>query len=429
MGRSSGRRKGRVAGAAGALVVAFALGGCTGGTIDPGEHFGAVDETIAGDTATALQQVLDDAVILSGSSGGLAAVAAPWAGEWRGVTGSVGFDEGSPAVEPEQTFHLAGVTSEITCLLLLKLVDTGAVALDDPVDDYVTDIPGLDGITLEHLCRHTSGLADYYPQLRVHFMQNPGRVWSPIELISSALAAPRTGAPGQTYAYSRTNLLLLGVALERTTDRTWSDLVREYVAGPLGLTGTTLPAPSVLEQPGLIGAYAARPGPDGAPDCAARLDSSLQSSSMGGAAGGARSQLDDTVRLSQALASGVLLTEHTAREQWTTAAVPGADPWVSQGIGGMAYGPLRGLASEATGALTAAFTDPGTGLTVVVALNNSSSGQDFVRETAFALASIASKTAAVSGETQPLVELPWSVDQAKQRMQELSRCALPPAEG
>jgi D-alanyl-D-alanine carboxypeptidase len=424
-----GRRRGRFAGAASALVVAFALAGCTGGTIDPAAGFGAVDETIAGDTATALQQVLADAVALSGSSGGLAAVSAPWAGEWRGVTGAVRFDEGAPAVEPEQTFHLAGVTAEITCLLMLKLVDTGVFALDDPVDDYVTDIPGLEGITLEQLCRHTSGLADYYPQLRVHFMQNPGRIWSPIELISSALALPRVGAPGQTYSYARTNLLLLGLALERATHRGWSDLAKEYVTGPLALTGTTLPAPSVLEQAGLMGGYAARPGPDGSPDCAARLDDSLQSSSMGGAAGGARSQLDDTVKLSQALASGVLLSERTAREQWTTAAVPGADPWVAQGIGGMAYGPLRGTASEATGALTAAFTDPGTGLTVVVALNNSTSGQDFVRETAFALASIASKTPAASGEAQPLVELPWSVDQATQRMQELARCALPPAEG
>lgn len=429
MGRSLGRRRGRVAGAAGALVVAVALGGCTGGTVDPAASFDAVDETIAGDTATALQQVLTDAISLSGSSGGLAAVSVPWAGEWRGVAGAVSFDEGAPAVEPEQTFHLAGVTSEITCLILLRLVDAGEVALDDPVDEYVTDIPGLEGITLEQLCRHTSGLADYYPQLRVSFMQNPGRIWSPIELISSSLAAPRTGAPGEAYSYSRTNLLLLGLALERSTHRSWSDLAKEYVIGPLGLTGTSLPAPSALEHAGLIGAYAARPGPDGSPDCAARFDDSVQSSSMGGAAAGAHSQLNDTVRLSQALATGALLSERTAREQWTTSAVPGAEPWVAQGIGGAVYGPLRGTASESTGALTAAFTDAGTGLTVVVALNNSSSGQDFVRETAFALASIASKTPAVAGASQPLVELPWSVDQATQRMQELARCALPPAEG
>lgn len=429
MGRSQGRRRGRVAGAASALVVVFALAGCTGGVVDPAAQFDAVEETIAGDSATALQQVLADAVALSGSSGGLAAIAAPWAGEWRGVAGTVSFDEGAAAVAPEQVFHLAGVTSEVTCLVMLRLVDAGVVDLDDPVDDYVTDIPGLEGITLEQLCRHSSGLPDYYGGLRGHFMQNPGRVWSPVELISSALAMPRAGAPGQAYSYSRTNMLLLGLALERATHRSWNELANEYVADPLDLTSTSLPGATVLDDPELIGAYAAPPAPDGSPDCAARLDDSRQSSSMGGAAGGARSSLDDTVKISQALATGALLSERVAREQWTTAQVPGADAWVAQGIGGMAYGPLRGSATEATGALTAAFTDPSTGLTVVVALNNSSSGQDFVRETAFALASIASKMPAASGKTQPLVELPWSVDQAKQRMQELARCSTPPTEG
>ena len=51
-------------------------------------------------------------------------------------------------------------------------------------------------------------------------------------------------------------------------------------------------------------------------------------------------------------------------------------------------------------------------LTVVVALNNSTSGADFVREVAFALASLGSKAAPAEGRELPLVELPWSVDQA-----------------
>jgi D-alanyl-D-alanine carboxypeptidase len=414
---------------AAALVIAAALGGCTGGTVDPESTYGGVDDTIAGDTATALQQLLTDAVALSGSSGGLAAIAAPWAGDWQGATGTERFDEAATPVEPGHAFHLAGVTTEITCLVLLRLADRGVVALDDPVSDHVTDIPGLEGITLEQLCRHTSGLADYYPALRVNFMQNPERRWSPLELIASALATPRTAAPGAAYSYSRTGVLLLSVALERTTDRSWNDLAAEYVFNPLGMRDTVLPAPDDTDAIRALGAYAAPPGADGAPDCAARIDDSKQSSSMGGGAAGARSTLDDTVKLSQAFAAGTLLSERLAREQWTTAPVPGADTWVAQGIGGTAYGPMRGTVSESTGALTAALTDPATGLTVVVSLNNSSAGWDFVRETAFALASVASKTPAASGETQPLVELPWSADQARQRMQELARCQNPPTEG
>jgi D-alanyl-D-alanine carboxypeptidase len=398
------------------------VSGCTSATIDPEAGYGGVDEPIGGDTAAALQQVLVDAVALSGSSGGLAAVAAPWAGDWQGATGTERFDEGSPAVSADAGLQLAGVTGEMTCLLLLRLADEGVVDLDDPVTDHVDDIPGLDGITLEQLCRHTSGLADYYPGLRVHFMQNPQRVWSPIELISSSLALPRTGAPGESYSYSRSGLLLLAIALERTTDRSWNDLASEYLFDPLGLETTVLPAPPAVQTAGALGAYAARPGPDGAPDCAARLDASVQSSSMGGAAAGGRSTLDDVVAFSQAFSSGALLSERLAREQWTTGPISNAPEWITAGLGGMTFGPLRGTVSESTGALTAAMSDPATGLTVVISLNNSSAGEAFVREAAYALASVAAKAPAAGGETAPLVELPWSAEQAAAGMQQLARC-------
>jgi len=83
---------------------------------------------------------------------------------------------------------------------------------------------------------------------------------------------------------------------------------------------------------------------------------------------------------------------------------------------------MRGTAGETAGALTAAFTDPESGLTVVVALNNSTPGAEFVRETAFALASLASKANPADGRERPLVELPWSADQATAKMQELAIC-------
>ncbi len=104
------------------------------------------------------------------------------------------------------------------------------------------------------------------------------------------------------------------------------------------------------------------------------------------------STLEDTWRLSEAFATGALLSEATERKQWTTAPLGGSAPaWQTVGIGALQYGPMRGTAGESAGALTAAFTDPESGLTVVVALNNSTPGADFVRETAFALASLASK--------------------------------------
>ncbi|WP_127794953.1 serine hydrolase [Agromyces sp. LHK192] len=409
------------------VAAVFALSGCTGGSVDPAARYDGVDAEVTGDPAAALQQVLVDAVALSGSSGGVASVSAPWAGDWSGAVGVVGFDEGAATTTPDSRFRMAGVSSMVTCLLLMRLVDAGTVALDDQVGQYVDDMPGLDGITLEQLCSHESGLADYRPSLYAHFIHNPERVWSRIELISAGVARDRVGAPGQLYSYSDTGLLLLAVALERASHRDWNDLVRQYVLEPLDLEDTELPAADTVAPDGVIGAYVSPPGADGAPDCAARVDDSRQSSSMGGEASGLVSSLDDAVVLAQANAGGALVGEHSYREQWATELVPGAAPWVSQGIGGTQYGPLRGTASATVGVLTAAFSDPETGLTVVISVNNSSSGQDFIREASFALASIASKLPAAEGQAQPLIELPWSVEQAREKMTQSARCSTPAA--
>ena len=409
-----------------AIAAALALSGCTAGAIDPGAQFDQVEAAFDEELATQLQTVLDEAVALSGSSGGVAGVWAPWAGEWESASGAMSFAEQAPAVTPDAGVRMATLTTEVTCTILLRLVDAGSVALDDDVSTYVDWIPGIDGITLEQLCRHTSGLADYYPGLRSHFVRNPERVWPANELLASGLALSRVGSPGEQWSHSRTGVLLLAMALERHTGRSWSELADHYVLDPLGLDQTTLPPPSAAAPDGILGAYSAGIAQDGTIDCAVMLDDSSQSSSIGGAAAGAVSSLDDLHRLSEAFATGALVGEHNTREQWSPTPLGGDAPtWQQWGIGGAQYGPMRGTAGETAGALTAAFTEPTSGLTVVVALNNSTSGADLARETAFALASLASKARATADREQPLVDLPWSFEQATAKMHELAKCPRP----
>jgi D-alanyl-D-alanine carboxypeptidase len=410
------------------VALALALTGCTGGGVDPVSQFDPVDAPLADELAANLEAVLDQAVALSGSSGGVAGAWAPWSGEWTGASGTVDFTEGAVAVKTDTEFRITTVTTEITCTILLRLADAGEVSLDDEVAEYVDWIPGLDGITLEQLCRHTSGLADYYPSLRSHFVSNPQRNWPANELLSNGLALSRVGPPGEVVRESRTGLMLLTAALEQRTGQSWSELAERYVYDPLGLEDTRIPPPEQVEHPGVLAAYSAAIAQNGAIDCAALVDDTAQSSSTGGPAAGAVSNLEETARLNEAFATGALVSEATARRQWTTVPLGGSAPaWQSAGIGAQQYGPMRGAAGESIGSLSAAFTDPETGLTVVVALNNSTSGAEFVREVAFALASLASKAAPAEGRELPLVELPWSVDQATAKMQELAKCP-PPAE-
>ncbi|WP_353826990.1 serine hydrolase domain-containing protein [Agromyces sp. SYSU T0242] len=424
MAAGAGRIRRLVAACVATTLALAGLASCTtsGG---PSSEYDQADAAFSPEVVEQLEATLADALELSGSSGAVAGVWAPWAGEWTTGAGAVDFTDGAAGVTEETRFQLAAGTGAVTCLLMLRMVDAGVVELDQPVSSLVRGIPGLDGITLEQLCRNTSGIADYYEPLRRYFRDNPERVWPAAELIASGLASGRTGEPGAAWRRSDTGIVLLAMALEQHTGRSWSDLVGQYVLGPLGLDDTGIPSPRRTGYEGALGGYAFLT-PGGQPNCDARVDVSERSSSIGGAAGGARTTLGDALVLSRAIASGSLLEESTARTAWTPIPLGGDAPgWQAQGIGAREYGPLRGTSGESMGALAAMFTDPTTGLTVVVALNNSAGGERMVRETAFALASIAAKAAPVEGRELPLVELPWSLDQARERMAAAAPCPPP----
>jgi len=119
------------------LVGALGLTGCTGGAVDPLAALDPVDAPFGDELSGQLQAVLDEAVALSGSSGGVAGAWAPWSGEWTGATGVVDFGEKPAPVTVDTEFRMGTLTTEVTCTVLLRLVDEGQVGLDDEVADIV----------------------------------------------------------------------------------------------------------------------------------------------------------------------------------------------------------------------------------------------------------------------------------------------------
>jgi D-alanyl-D-alanine carboxypeptidase len=420
------RRARHVAAASVTLAAMVGLAGCTGSVAASGDPFEQVDAALPGDLTERLDTAVTEAVAASGASGAIAGVWAPWAGEWSAAVGTASFDDGASPMTTDMPFRIGAGTGTMTCVVLLSLVDRDIVELDDPLAEYVDHIPGLRGITLADTCRHTSGIADYAPALRKHFIDNPTRDWPPLELIASGLADEAIAGPGERWSYSNTGIALLGLALQRRTGMDWNELYDRYIIDPLGLTDTELPAPSDFTVEGAPDGYAVALGGDGAPICDALRNTTEQSSSIGWVAAGGVSTLDDLAVWTQALATGSLLSEELRQTQWKTVPIDtSAASWKKYGLGADEYGPMRGFAGEAPGYLTAAYTDPASGLTVVVMLNNSSSGAEYIRELAFRLASITSRAPAAEGREMPLVELPWSEQQMVDGM--AAKVVCPPA--
>lgn len=409
-------------------AAALLLSGCTS----------AADGNLSGPTQIAtpftaeiadrLSAALTDAITLSGSSGAIAGVWAPWAGQWLVSPGTTTRD-GKEPLTTGMRFRIAANTTSMTCTVLLKLVDEGRVKLSDPVTMYLTRVVGVENITLGQLCQGTSGLADYRAELWPQFVNNPTREWPPLEVVSSGMAAARTAEPGGAWARSDTALILLGMTLQAATGRDWSTLYREYLFDPLGMDATSYPDSSDLSIPGPHPhGYAAALNPAGQLVCETERDETELSNSMSGVAGGVVSTVGDLKTWVQALAEGRLLSKASAAAQWSTVPLGGASAsWQSYGLGAEQVGPLRGNAGAIPGYLSATFADPSSGLTVVVMLNNSNAGAGFAQDLAERLVSIASTVPASGKEPAPALALPWTEDQTVQAMQAAAVCPPPVA--
>lgn len=422
MSMSNARRR-RVALLTAAMGVILGLSACAGTTAKPVALPEQPTEALPAASIEALDASLTQAMALATASGGIAGVWAPWSGSWVRAAGTTA-PGGSEKMSTEMRFRVGDNTKPMTCDVLYALVQEGTVELDDEVSDYLPAILGIDGITLEQLCHSTSGLGDFTRTLGSIFATNPTRQWSPIELASDGIAGSRTGEPGDGYASSDTNYVLLGLALQEATSTQWGDLYKRYVFDRLGMNDSLFPEPTTLaiSDPFAPGWEAVK-GPDGALACDAPKDETELSNSQAFTAGGVVSSIDDMQRYAQSFASGALLSDELKKQAWQTIPLSADAPaWQAFGPGGLQMGPMRGQAGAIPGHITAMLSDPSSGLTVVVMLNNSTAGAGFAQLLAMKLAAIAAKAQPAEGEKLPVVGLPWSEEQMTEQLTAAAVC-------
>src|SRR5215510_11099525 len=142
-------------------------------------------------------------------------------------------------------FNLASVTKVFISTLLAQAVKQGEVALEDPVDKYVTKLQqggDIRKVTLAELASHTSGLTRT-PQQYEPWHRGPYRLPDFIRYLNS-WKADDAHQPGKQEIYSNTGFVLLSLALQRRFDTPIAKLLDARLTGPLGMSSTVMPVPT-----------------------------------------------------------------------------------------------------------------------------------------------------------------------------------------
>ncbi|MGW0363072.1 serine hydrolase domain-containing protein [Streptomyces sp. NPDC002990] len=262
----------------------------------------------------ALVQALRDTTG-SGAPGAMALFTGPGGSR----TAAVGVRDKSTgsAMDPRARFRIGSVTKTFSTVVLLQLVAEGRMRLDTPVNHYLPDLLPDDRITVRHLLRHRSGLADYTEAMFARTV--PGfeavrtRVFSYRELVALSLKEPRTTEPGAAYKYSNTNFVVVGMLIEKATGNPVAVEYDRRIIKPLGLRNTSYVHPAT----GIGGLHARgylHPDEAGAP----LVDSTEQTASWAQSAGAIISDPADLNTFTSALLRGRLLTSRMLDAMLTT---------------------------------------------------------------------------------------------------------------
>ena len=174
-------------------------------------------------------------------------------------------------------------------------------------------------------------------------------------------------APGTGWDYSNTNLVLLGLVLEKATGKTMQQVVAEEVLQPLRLSNTSWPNDGALPEPFARGfTYL--------PDNTTVADSTNWNPSWGSAAGALISDMSDLVVYAKALGTGSLLSPSLQAERLKFVKFPPLSASRRYGFGiGYENGWL-GHTGELPGYNTAVYYLPAKAATVVVLANSDVDG-------------------------------------------------------
>jgi CubicO group peptidase (beta-lactamase class C family) len=268
--------------------------------------------------------------------------------------------EWSAAATDDTRYQLASATKPFTGTLLMHLVERGELDLDVSVSRYLPEAPPTwKTITLRHLAAHTSGLKEV----------DASQARTTEAIAAAAMREPLAFEPGSRSVYGFTDYVVLARILEKVSGKSFPDLLRERLTGPLGMTATGFD-------------HATQDGPirvaDVMPRRAAtyRWNGSAQQrfdflyEVRGYAAGGLYSSASDLARFFSALAQGKVLEPESLAAMWTppTLAAGGEAEFAAGWVAGRHQG--RATVGHSGGpALADLLYFPDEKLAVVVLLN------------------------------------------------------------
>jgi D-alanyl-D-alanine carboxypeptidase len=148
--------------------------------------------------------------------------------------------------EAATRYRIGSISKTFTATIILKLIEQNQLSLNTPLGDYFPQIKDSDKITVEHLLRHRSGIFNITqnPDYLTYHTQPQSRD----DLVNKIASFDKVFEPGEKAAYSNSNYILLTFIAEEAGDKSYSEMLYEFIAKPCGLKNTYVGTKSDLTK-------------------------------------------------------------------------------------------------------------------------------------------------------------------------------------
>lgn len=218
---------------------------------------------------------------------------------FRTTYGYANLEEPRENLRLDHYFRIGSVTKTFVGTVVLQLVQEGKLSLQDTLSKFFPNFPNGNNITIGHLGFMKSGLYSYSDDPEIQSMMDTavvGSQYSPEGLIEIALKHQPLSPPGTEFYYNNTNLIVLGIIIEKITGTSLGAEIKKRILEPLEMTYTTFPLDAAYPEPFAHGYMLHKPGKF--------TDVAGLNPSWGWSAGAIISTLDDMGKFAKALYTG-----------------------------------------------------------------------------------------------------------------------------
>lgn len=140
---------------------------------------------------------------------------------------------------PGTQFNVASVSKQFSALGIVRLHLQGKLSVDDTIDRYIDGLPDLGKkITIRHMLHHTSGLRSLHALFALAgWRGDDAKTNADLDRIIVD-QQELNFEPGAEYLYCNTGYMFLANIIEKVTDKSFVDYMREDVFVPLGMENT-----------------------------------------------------------------------------------------------------------------------------------------------------------------------------------------------